>query len=293
MKDFSFWYEYEGNSEGSGRSEKIWLKNPDTGKIGLFKFKKDEHTTDHVSECLAYQLACAIGLPCAKFELGVYGGREGSISYSIIENDNQILIEGISFINSIYPNYNQDLIKDMESGDMYSLEMIKRALDKYGLFEQFLRIPIFDYLIGNTDRHQSNWAILKDGEKQEISPLYDNSSSLCAYVPDKKVLGYLGNDKMRWDSLVEKKSRSTIRRTASEKRAPTHLEVLIYIKENYYYETKDFVKKILRVMTKRKICDILCGYSENELLKEKKQLIEKFLLYKLQVLNDTYFGKEE
>lgn len=41
MKDFSFWVEYEGASEGSGRSEKVWLMNPDTGQTGLFKFKKD------------------------------------------------------------------------------------------------------------------------------------------------------------------------------------------------------------------------------------------------------------
>lgn len=46
MKDFSFWEEYKGTSEGSGRSEKIWLQNPDTGQTGLFKFKKDKGTTD-------------------------------------------------------------------------------------------------------------------------------------------------------------------------------------------------------------------------------------------------------
>lgn len=40
MKDFSYWKEYEGTSEGSGRSEKIWLQNPDTGQIGLFKLKR-------------------------------------------------------------------------------------------------------------------------------------------------------------------------------------------------------------------------------------------------------------
>ena len=28
IKDFSSWEEYEGASEGSGRSEKIWLVNP-------------------------------------------------------------------------------------------------------------------------------------------------------------------------------------------------------------------------------------------------------------------------
>ena len=49
MKDFSFWKEYDGASEGSGRSEKIWLQNPDTGQIGLFKFKKDIDTREYFS----------------------------------------------------------------------------------------------------------------------------------------------------------------------------------------------------------------------------------------------------
>lgn len=76
MKDFSFWEEYEGASEGSGRSEKIWLINPDTQQTGLFKFKKDEETTDHVSECVASDLAELIGIPCAKFEIGRYRGEK-------------------------------------------------------------------------------------------------------------------------------------------------------------------------------------------------------------------------
>lgn len=40
MKDFSHWKEYEGASEGSGRSEKQWLINPDTAQTGLFKYKR-------------------------------------------------------------------------------------------------------------------------------------------------------------------------------------------------------------------------------------------------------------
>ncbi len=48
MKDFSHWREYEGASEGSGRSEKKWLINPDTNQTGLFKCKKDIGT----SECI-------------------------------------------------------------------------------------------------------------------------------------------------------------------------------------------------------------------------------------------------
>ena len=59
--------------------------NPDTGRTGLFKFKKDISTTDHVSECIASDLANIIGIPCAKFEVGLYKGREGSMSYSIVD----------------------------------------------------------------------------------------------------------------------------------------------------------------------------------------------------------------
>ena len=213
MKDFSFWTEYEGNCEGSGRSEKIWLMNPDTNQIGLFKYKKDEFTTDHVSECLACQLAGMIGIPCAKFELGTYMEREGSMSYNIIQNPNELLIEGINYINSAYPKYDPEKFRDMDSGAVYSIQMIEKALERTFLFEDFLKIPIFDYLIGNTDRHQSNWAVIWDGKDLRMSPLYDNSSSLCAYISEKQMEGYLGNDQNRWNSLVERKSRSIIRRT--------------------------------------------------------------------------------
>lgn len=163
MKDFSFWEEYEGTSEGSRRSEKIWLINPDTGQTGLFKYKKDINTTDHVSECLAYNFANLIGIPCAKFELGLYGGREGSMSYNILEDRNEFLIEGISFINLVYPQYDSEKFIDVTSGDVYSLEMIEKVMNDFVDFTQFLNIPIFDYLIGNSDRHQSNWAIIKKG----------------------------------------------------------------------------------------------------------------------------------
>lgn len=293
MKDFSFWEEYEGTSEGSGRSEKIWLINPDTGQTGLFKYKKDINTTDHVSECLAYHLANLLGIPCAKFELGLYEGREGSMSYNILEDRNEFLIEGISFINLVYPQYDSEKFIDVSSGDVYSLEMIEKVMSNFLDFTQFLNIPIFDYLIGNSDRHQSNWAIIKKGNEQTFSPLYDNSSSLCAYLSENQISGYIGNDRLRWRSLVETKSKSLIRRTIKEEKLPTHLEMMEYIKEKYFDVTEDLVKKIISVMTATNIHGILDLYAENELSQNKEIIIEKFLLEKTTDLQHLYFGKEE
>ncbi len=292
MKDFSSWHVYEGAAEGSGRSEKIWLQNPDTEQIGLFKFKKDIGTTDHVSECIAYKIAELLDLPCAKFELGIYQGREGSMSYNIIERDSQMLVEGIHFITSIYPEYSSNSLSDSKTTHKYSIEMVLNSLGVLVPKEDFLKMLIFDFLIGNTDRHQNNWAVIFENDKWWWSPLYDNSSSLCAYTPEEQITELLGKDENRWKALVDTKSKSMLRCTVLEEKRPTHLMVLRYIKENYFEETFDFVNKILTIMTECQICDILKVYSDEELSSARKKLITKFLLSKIQMMKEVYRGKE-
>lgn len=293
MKDFSFWKEYDGASEGSGRSEKIWLQNPDTGQIGLFKFKKDIDTTDNISECIAYDLACILGIPCAKFEVGMYEGREGSMSYNILKNPDQILVEGIHFIMLMYPKYNPELFIDTMTSNRYSIEMIKKAIERFVPIDDLLKMLMFDYLIGNSDRHQNNWAILIENGKMQWSPLYDNSSSLCAYISEKNIPNYMGKDKNRWNSLIDTKSKSLIRCREIDEKRPTHLEVLKYLKENYFDDTYVFAKNIVSLLTEENIYRILDLYSEDGLSEKKKMLILKFLLDKIKMMNYIYFGEEE
>lgn len=293
MKDFSFWEEYEGASEGSGRSEKIWLQNPDTGQIGLFKFKKDIGTTDHVSECIAYEIAQLLEIPCAKFELGTYCGREGSMSYNIIENPRQMLVEGIYYIMLIYPEYDPEQFVDVATNRRYSIEMIKKAIEQFVPIEGFLEMLMFDYLIGNSDRHQNNWAILVEDDEKQWCPLYDNSSSLCAYVSEEQIEGYMGKDKNRWKSLVDTKSKSLIRCKESDEKRQTHLTVLKYLRDNYFEETFALAQKIVTLMTEERVCAILNLYSDEELSSSKKKLILKYLLEKKQMMKMIYLeGKE-
>ncbi|MBD5545699.1 MAG: hypothetical protein HDR01_16005 [Lachnospiraceae bacterium] len=289
MKDFSFWEEYEGAAEGSGRSEKIWLINPDTSQTGLFKFKKDIATTDHASECIAYDLARLIGIPCARFEVGTYKGREGSMSYNIVSHKEETLIEGVYCISMQYGHFDAEILADLKTGDRYSLEMIKMALEPFGLFDEFLPILIFDFLIGNTDRHQSNWALIMKDKKMQLSPLYDNSSSLCAYVAETKIDQYLGNDLMLWKSLVDTKSKSVIRITCQDRKQPTHLEVVKYMKKNYYGQTIDIVKRVEALVTEETISAIVDKYKE-VLSVKKSKLILKYLLAKAQLLREIYEG---
>lgn len=291
MKDFSHWKEYEGASEGSGRSEKQWIMNPDTEQTGLFKYKKDIGTTDHASECIASDLAKLIGIPCANFEIGMYHGREGSISYNIVEHNGMTLIEGIYCISMLYSDFDVEKLIDTKSGERYSLDMIERVLKGFELFEDFLPILVFDFLIGNTDRHQSNWALILENKKLRISPLYDNSSSLCAYVEEAKIERYFGNDQLLWKSLVDSKSKSIIRLNSGDRSLPTHTEVLRVLKEKYYKQTESIAYNIRTFVTKDRICDILDKYDE-VLSEKRKELITRYLLSKTEIMRDIYWGKE-
>lgn len=203
-----------------------------------------------------------IGLSCARFEIGTYKGREGSISYNIVNQKGMILIEGIYCISLRYHSFDENLLMDVETGERYSLDMIKKVLEPLQLFKDFLPILIFDFLIGNTDRHQSNWALVLEKERLCMSPLYDNSSSLCAYVKESRIHDYLGNDMLLWKSLIDTKSKSLIGITTHDTKQPTHLEMAEYLKKNYYNQTIKIVKKIETFVTEDAVYDILDRYKE-------------------------------
>lgn len=162
-------------------------------------------------------------------ELGKYNSRFGTLSYRINKEDEN-LIEGIQLINKYYPYYNGEILYDSERDEYYSLEMILFSLQEYEFQKQFLNIPVFDFLIGNTDRHQSNWAVLRRDKKFKLCPIYDNGSSLCCYVPESQIDGYLGNDKRKLRALIDTKSKSRIRVNKRIKKEPTHLEVLNFLR---------------------------------------------------------------
>lgn len=287
IKDFSSWEEYEGASEGSGRSEKIWLVNPTNGDIGMFKFNKSEYTTEHFSEKIASELAQKINLECAKVELGIYNSQIGSFNYQINQDD-EILIEGIQLINKYYPNYNSDTLYDSKNEEYYSLDMILKSLEQYNFRRDFFKIVVFDFLIGNTDRHQNNWAILQSDKNTRLCPLYDNGSSLCCYIQESQIDSYLGNDKMRFNSLVNSKSTSRIRLDKKIKKEPRQLEVLEYLRNNYYEDVVDFIKTILYNINQISVNNLLGEYTEEIVSKKRKTLIKKFLMEKINLMSEQF-----
>jgi hypothetical protein len=166
--------------------------------------------------------------------------------------------------------------------------MILNSLEEKKLKEQFLKITIFDYIIGNTDRHQNNWAVMRGKSGTlNIAPLYDNGSSLCALVPDSKLKSYLGNDLMLLNSLIVTKSQSWVRIDGTKKNKALHIDIVKYLKDNYYDETIEFVKNAVRKLNDDKIKDILNEVREY-ISDNRSQLIRIYLNKKIKDLRLIY-----
>lgn len=296
--NFDSWNVYDGASEGSGRSEKIWLIS-DTGEIGLFKYPKidpadQKETTEHISEHLAHQLGNVLNVSTANVDIGTRDGRIGSMSYLVCKQ-NEALVEGIDFISGKFPHYNAETMQDEESGTYYCIDHIFKSVPSVVPNRIWIEMMLFDFLIGNADRHQSNWALLMElVSKDPVSiqvrqcPLYDNGSSLCCYENESQV----GNKDIRhFEALVDSKSRSIIRIDGSVKTKPRHRDVAQYLIGKYPI-AKTIAKRFLERLTEDAINTIMDQYPTEVLDTKKNLLIRRYLLKKLELL-DALLNSED
>jgi len=297
IKKFDRWIP-DNDKLDSGKGKKVWLSNPNNEKMcGWFKYVKMTYTKEdkekliptyeNVSEKIAELIANELQIHNAKIDIGTYNGHLGCLSYNIL-GERRTMTEGISYISRCYPKYDISTGVDLDSKTYYGIEIILNSLRTKELKNEFLKIMIFDFIIGNSDRHSNNWAIIKTKSgKEYFAPLYDNGSSLCSFVSETEIDSYLGKDKMKLSSLVDTKSRTLIRIDGTKAKIPSHKEVLKYLRKEYYDETIEFVEIIIRKLTDEKIDDIL--RCVNEYISHKRSmLLKRFLIEKVKILKEIY-----
>ncbi len=218
------------------------------------------------------------------------------MSYSFLSNTTS-LVEGVEFILGKYPYYDKDTLIDKYSSMPYSFQMIVESMKPILGISTIAKILLFDALIGNSDRHHSNWGITETKgflsvEKgvfpvnaMTLSPLYDNGSSLCSYINESDIETIL-KDKIRYESIINTKSKSAI--GWNNIRPIRHFELIKNLRNEYYEETVNFVINIKENITEQSIDTILSNFDDNIISSQMKKLLKKFIIDRRNRIIETY-----
>lgn len=158
--NISHWNALPWFSTGGTRAKK-YLHNPDDNKTYYFKKSIDKYPFEFWSEIIAYELGKQVGFDVLKYDVAIFNEEIGCVSQSMIDPDKEELIEIGKYLQAFDNTFSPE---DKKLRHEYTFQLIDGALQVFKLeqyIDKFLEVLVFDALIGNSDRHQENWAFIR------------------------------------------------------------------------------------------------------------------------------------
>ncbi|MBK4348963.1 HipA domain-containing protein [Lacisediminihabitans changchengi] len=194
--------------ETRGASEKVWLSAPGGSSTGpethwLFKpatvQSNGNRQVGDWAEAVAAAIAEDLSVPAAEARLAVRDGIEGVITRNVRPAEYDMDTGRLAMLDRIDVDL-RDSLRDRSASIGHSLDNIRRTLDGYvappqatswaacTAFDVFVGYLMLDALIGNGDRHEQNWSVLRarssQGPADALAPAYDMEASLGFQLTD-------------------------------------------------------------------------------------------------------------
>lgn len=203
MIDFTSCEVNKFKAYGGANGNKIHIKYQGNGYMLKFppipgRSKIMSYTNSCISEYLACHIYNLLGIEVQETLLGTYTDRRGKEKVVVACRDftenGKRLIEFAQLKNTC--------IDSEQNGYGTELSSIMTAIDEQTLIKQeelkdfFWDMFITDALLGNFDRHNGNWGVLVDEEKQTAvtAPVYDCGSCLYPQLAVEEMQGVLDSE---------------------------------------------------------------------------------------------------
>jgi hypothetical protein len=213
--------------ETRGASEKVWLLEPDGSSTRpethwLFKpatiQSNGNRQVGDWAEAVAATIAKGVSVPAAEARLASRDGIEGVITRNVRPAEYDMDTGRLAMLDQIGVEL-RDSLRDRSASIGHSLDNIRRTLDEYAAppqaecwqactaYDVFVGYLVLDALIGNGDRHEQNWSVLRarssKGPADALAPAYDMEASLGFQLSDTARADRLG-DPVALESFASK-----------------------------------------------------------------------------------------
>ena len=195
--------------EQMGTKRKIWFRSPDGGMY-LFKYPRP-NSGEAWAEKVAAEIAEAIHIPHAEVELAMFQGEQGTICKSFMTDPASDLFHGNQLLSIMHPGYDSKRNAGQVDHTYQRIMRIISALDTSAphpcltsdgvtCFAGYLTL---DALIGNSDRHHENWALMLSFAREADGPMLVASSTLAPSFDHASCLGRELSDDQRRGLLAD------------------------------------------------------------------------------------------
>lgn len=156
------------------------------GHEHMVKFRKRDEfriRNNHISEYLGSRIFSLLGMRAQETFLGTFEGEEVVVCRSFLEPGEQFVPfneVGESTLEQDKETYQydyQDIVRMLHDNS--------KLTDVDDTVSAFWDMYIIDALIGNFDRHGSNWGFIKRNNTYELAPVFDNGSCLFPNMTDE------------------------------------------------------------------------------------------------------------
>lgn len=246
--DFS---EYKINKKFYGGSEKKIGITID-GSDYMIKFQKNTvfgKRNNHISEYLGSHIFESIGIPVQGTYLGYYKGEEVVACKDFIDMGKQFV--PFNDVGESTLEHNKDEYQYDYDDIMQMLNDNLKITNVQETISMFWNIFVIDALIGNFDRHGSNWGFIKENNRYSIAPVFDNGSCLYPNLIDEEKMRYIIDSDEETNKRVYSFPTSQIRLNNQKS---SYYEVINSLK---FKECNDAVIRVYEKIDFDKIIDII------------------------------------
>lgn len=244
-----------------------------TKEKAILKYNKYLNCTELASEKIAYEIANVLGFNCARIELAKdINGIPAILNFYFLKKDN---------IHNDALYYLRKLGNSRE--EYHTLDNVLKLLKNQNgnMVYDFLKIMVFDSLIGEQDRHEENWGITKGLDNTiKLSPIYDNG---CSLLRDQFAnLDELLNNSEKMNNYINR-SKSLIYDETGKRYK--HFDLVSKLLNIYPQQMREIIST-LKNLKNTDIEEIVTAIPENYLPEKHKKCIIIFIKKRRDILLD-------
>ncbi|MGM0613889.1 MAG: HipA domain-containing protein [Bacteroidota bacterium] len=245
-KDFIRFYEY-----GHGRR-----KNTKRWQLFLAKLGHKHYPVESITELLLSRIGEYFGFNIAGARLAYLGGQIRFLSKYFLSNPAiQVLEHGAE----LYAGYLNDkefvekVEEDNKARELFTVQVTNEVIKHFykeqadEIFKEYIKMLVFDAIIGNNDRHFYNWGVINDVkgiQKPVFSPIYDTARALFWNYHENRIQE-LANDKNYRNAHINKYVENSFPKTGWDGYTKiNHFELMNKLHEEGFLENIQIIKDI-------------------------------------------------